>query len=92
MTADDRPYSWRAAMRPQKPDVETRLVLHRQELDGFVVGVDHAAFRFFVTASFALRSVSYHRENSRVPCGLGTLAIPATMRAWAGLTSLPTIR
>ena len=92
MPANDRPDSRLPTMGPQQADVEPGLVLHGQQLDGLIVGVNHAFLRFFVIASWALRLVSNHLENSRVPCGDGTLAIPATMRAWAGLTSLPTIR
>lgn len=55
--------------------------------------LNHAVLRFFAAmASLALRAVSYHRENSRVPCGEGTFAMPATMRACAGLTSFPTTK
>ncbi len=92
MAANDAAHPVRSAMRPQQADVEPRLVLHGHDFYGAVVGVDHAALRFLVIASFALRSVSYQRENSSVPCGLDTLAIFPTILAWAGFISLPTIR
>ena len=41
VAADDRADARLPAMRPQQADVEPRLVLHDQELDGAVVGMDH---------------------------------------------------